>query len=83
MGTHLCVICSEPVDLTIDPCDETGDPVHKHCYLIRMTGKSDTAISAPRTEDHSGVPDARKSRNQVRPHAAFVDASVSTAKHAR
>jgi hypothetical protein len=34
MGTHLCVICSEPVDLTIDPCDETGDPVHKHVTLF-------------------------------------------------
>lgn len=44
MGTHYCVICSEPVDLTVDPCDETGDPVHKHCYVMRMTEKSETAI---------------------------------------
>lgn len=44
MGTHNCAVCSEPVDLTVDPCDETGHPVHKQCYLGRITGKSDTTI---------------------------------------
>jgi hypothetical protein len=77
MGTHLCVICSEPVDLTIDPCDETGDPVHKHCYLIRMTGKSDSAISNPQKIIQASQMQ-RNSRNQVRPHAGFIDASAST-----
>jgi hypothetical protein len=44
MGTHNCAVCSEPVDLTVDRCDETGDPVHKRCYLARITAKNDTAI---------------------------------------
>ena len=47
MGTHDCAVCSEPVDLMIDHCDETGDPVHKRCYLARIAARSDTAIPVP------------------------------------
>jgi hypothetical protein len=47
MGTHNCAVCSEPVDLTVDRCDETGDPVHKQCYLGRITGKSVAATPIP------------------------------------
>jgi hypothetical protein len=81
MGTHNCAVCSEPVDLTVDRCDETGDPVHKQCYLGRITGKSVAATPIPRAEHHSGVRDARNSGNQLRPHAAFVDASVRTSEN--
>lgn len=47
MGTHNCAVCSEPVDLTVDRCDETGDPVHKRCYLARIAAKSDIALPVP------------------------------------
>jgi hypothetical protein len=47
MAMHHCVICSEPVDLAVDPCDETGNPVHEKCYVDHITGKSDTVAPPP------------------------------------
>jgi hypothetical protein len=38
-----CVLCNRPVDLTFDPCDETGKPVHQKCYFDRIIGKADTS----------------------------------------
>ena len=78
MGTHYCAVCSEPVDLTVDRCDETGDPVHEQCYFGRITAKSDTAIPV----SGKNIIHARQMRviaaTRVRTHAAFVDASVRT-----
>ena len=47
MDTHRCELCYEPVDLTVDPCDETGNPVHEKCYFDRVAGKTDTAVPLP------------------------------------
>ena len=44
MDIHHCALCSKPVDLTVDPCDENGMPVHGECYLVRITGKRGTDV---------------------------------------
>jgi hypothetical protein len=44
MGGHpstgiSCVICSKPVDLTVDLyADENGKAVHSNCYVQHITG---------------------------------------------
>jgi len=46
MGGHSfpeipCIICSKPVDLTVDLiADENGGPVHEDCYLKRTKASS-------------------------------------------
>jgi hypothetical protein len=36
-----CIICSKPVDLTVDLiADENGGPVHEHCYVNRTKASS-------------------------------------------
>jgi len=42
MDIHQCVLCSKPVDLRIEPCNENGMPVHEDCYVNRITGKRGT-----------------------------------------
>jgi len=44
MDIHRCVLCSKPVDLRIEPCDENGMPVHEDCYVNRITGKRGTDV---------------------------------------
>jgi hypothetical protein len=44
MDIHHCVLCSKPVDLRIEPCDENGMPVHEDCYVNRITGKRGTDL---------------------------------------
>jgi hypothetical protein len=42
-----CVICSKPVDLSVDlSADETGKAVHTECYVKRVaTPQSGTSIA--------------------------------------
>jgi hypothetical protein len=51
MNALNCVLCNQPVNLTIDlACNETGEAVHEQCYIDRITGKKDTALPLPRLE---------------------------------
>ena len=51
MGGHSfpeipCIICSKPVDLTVDLiADENGGPVHEHCYVKRTKASSNRGWS--------------------------------------
>jgi hypothetical protein len=42
----LCLVCDEPIDLTIDlNADENGQAVHGCCYIDRLKAKADTGTS--------------------------------------